>query len=187
MPFVVLDRMLRAVLVVLVLAPSIVHADPPGSTPSVSPPGLTPESPAPVSDEGTPSYSGWILAADGTAIGMLTVAIKADDEGWAKLSLATYVLGAPLVHAFHGRGGYAGASLCLRVGLPFAGAMLMAAGSNAREGDVVYGAVIGGVAAAALDAVFLAKGEPPKRPRAAWTPTVRSTQGGFAVGAATHF
>src|SRR5258705_3681293 len=107
MPFVVLDRMLRAVLVVLALAPSIVRADPPGSTLPGSPPGLTPEAPASLSDEGTPGYPGSILVADGTAIAMLTFAIKGDDDRWAKLSLATYLLGAPIVHAFHGRGGHA--------------------------------------------------------------------------------
>lgn len=198
--------MLRAAVVAAaLLAPSVAVAEPPGMTPAGTPgpPGMTPETvPAQPVDQGTPSYRGWTLGADAVAVGLMVVAVDHEDEGLAMLSLVTYAFGAPLVHLAKKRPERALASVGLRVGLPILGAMIgegMHKDSYCNNYDyyetcdeegpseeAALGVVVGIVAASAIDSIYLARGERPK-PQPQWSPTVRSTSGGFALGVAGRF
>ena len=195
-----------AVAAVLALTCQLAHADPPSVLlapepyPVVSPPGLTPAQPpvsAPAPAPGVASYRGQTLLADGIAAGLLVVALSSSDyntqESMAKLSVGTYALGAPIIHVTKGRHGTALASLAMRVGLPIVGGMLgdsMSKGTECYDdycetnngGEIVLGVFAGAIAASALDAIYLAKGDAPKQPEPAWTPTARASQTGFAVG-----
>ena len=79
--------------------------------PAIAPPGLTPAVTAPTPPPGVASYRGQTLLADGIAAGLLVVAVSSDSsdqgESMAKLSLGTYVLGAPIIHVMKGRTGHA--------------------------------------------------------------------------------
>lgn len=187
----------RAAAVTVLLATSLAYADPPGMTPEVAP---APQ-PAQPGDRGVPGYRGWTLGADAAAVGLLLVAADREDEGLAKLSLATYLLGAPLVHVMKDRPTRGLTSLGLRVGLPIVGAMLGEAlhsepqcesgydyvdCSDGPSDEAVLGVVVGIIAASAIDSVYLAKGEAPK-PQPQWSPSVRGTQGGFALGVNGRF
>jgi hypothetical protein len=66
-------------------------------------------------------WYGWqTLTTDGLAMGMTlgSFAYNGDGNVVTLLGLGTFALGAPVVHAFHGRFQYAFGSLALRVGLP---------------------------------------------------------------------
>jgi hypothetical protein len=167
--------------------------------PAVAPPGLTPVA-APVAPApGVASYRGQTLLADGIAAGLLIAALSSDDyeqgESLAKLSLGTYALGAPIIHLTKGRSGHALGSVAMRIGFPILGGLLgdsmskdcydYYCGSN--DDEIVLGIFAGAITASALDAIYLAKGDAPKQPEPAWTPTARATQGGFALGASGRF
>jgi hypothetical protein len=81
-------------------------------------------------------YGGQTLAIDGAAIALAIGAgastqNQAVANALATMSLATYVLGGPVVHLVHDRGGVAAGDLALRVALPIAGTLLGAELGNA--------------------------------------------------------
>jgi hypothetical protein len=206
MALVMRRRMRAAAAAVIVLTSQLAHATPPGLTPT-TPPGLTPEqapAPAPTPAEpGLESYRGQVLAADGIAVGLMLVAIDKESDGndgeaFAKLSLGTYLFGAPLVHLTKNRAGRALASAAMRIGFPILGGMLgdsmkpkQVCYDYCNEGpsdELVLGVLAGVVAASAVDAIYLAKGDPPKpAAQPAWTPDARPTQGGFLLGVRAPF
>jgi hypothetical protein len=189
-----------AVAAAIALTCQLAHANPPGAEPTVTPPGLTPAAPLP--EPGLKSYRGQTLAADGVALGLLVVALSSDDyeraDSFGKLSIGTFVLGAPLVHLTKQRTGRALGSLTMRVGFPIIGGMLasgLVAGTQC-DGDVCYdedrgevalGILLGAIVASGVDMMYLAKGDAPKRPEPAWTPTARASQGGFSLGVLGQF
>lgn len=178
----------------------IVDANAPASpsTAPVCPPTSAP-TPAPKTRE---RWYGWqTLVTDGAAIAMLGAAGSGSDEQAQKMlllgSLATYVLGGPLVHAAHERGGAAGASVGLRLGAPIAGTLLgMGFGSAIGDGNdyapLIYGALgfVGGIiTASVIDSAVIARERITEEPKAALrvTPAVAPTRGGATFGAAATF
>jgi hypothetical protein len=146
----------------------------------------------PVPPTGTPSYRGWTIGADVTAVTLFALAVDKEDYDLLTLSVGTYALGAPLVHAVHGRTGHAFASLGMRLGFPLLGAML-GEGLHTEpkcggyyddcydEGpsdEAVIGALLGIGAAMIVDSAYLARGDQP-RAQPQWSPTLRASQGGF--------
>jgi hypothetical protein len=186
-------------LAALAAVPSVAMADPPGLTP-LSPPGLAPTAPQP---EGVPSYGKLTLATDGIAVGILLLAISQESEDLAKLSVGTYLVGAPIVHVTRGRVGRGLLSATMRVALPVVGAMAGASMESDKpcndpyddycgddegpDGGIVLGMLGGVLAASIIDAAYLAKGDGPRRPATAWQPTARPTNGGVALGLAGSF
>jgi hypothetical protein len=186
---------------VLALTCQLAHADGPLAPepyPTVTPPGLTPAVTAPPPAPVVASYRHQTLIADGIAAGLLVVALSSEDnrqaESIAKVSVATYLLGAPLTHVMKGRNGHALTSVAMRVGFPIIGGML-ANGMTKREcydycesndDEIVLGVFAGAIAASAIDAIYLAKGDAPKQ-EPSWTPTARASQNGFALGVRGSF
>jgi hypothetical protein len=94
-----------------------------------------------------------------------------------------YLLGAPIVHAIHGRPLRGFLDLGLRLGLPFAGAALLGGAKylGSRESGPpllafsVLGAASGAITAVALDATVLAWDDAPARKERAFSisPTLR--------------
>ncbi|HEY5926812.1 MAG TPA: hypothetical protein VIV11_34230 [Kofleriaceae bacterium] len=188
------------VTLVLVLLCQLAHASPPGLTPVGITPEVTPVAPPPA-DEGLPSYRAQTLIADGIAAGLLLVAINEDNdnsEALAKLSLGTYLFGAPLVHLTKNRSGRALASVTMRIGFPVIGGLLGESMRPKPECDTYYddycqddlvgpseemvvGVILGVLAASVVDSAYLARGEAPK-PQPQWTPTAHASPGGFALG-----
>ena len=195
---------MRAAVVLVIALTSAAHANPPGLTPpglEEPPPPPNAQPPAP-SNQPAQSYRTMTFAADAAAVGMLFLAIDNENEDLAKLSLGTYLFGAPLVHVVKNRPSRALASLGLRVGLPILGGMLGEAMHEEPEcyeydycGDyyegpsdeAVLGIVGGALAAMVIDTAYLAKVDPPKREQPSWTPTARATKGGFALGVNGRF
>jgi len=123
-------------------------------------------------------YGGQTLAADGAAIalalaGGATTRAPSVSTGLAALSVGTYVLGGPIVHATHGRGGIGLADLVLRLSAPIVGGVLGALVGNALVpasastceddgpcggglGGAVIGLGLGLVTATIVDATVLA-------------------------------
>lgn len=183
----------------LAAVPSLAMADPPGLTP-LSPPSLAPTAPQP---QGVQSYGKLTLLADGLAVGILVLAISEESEDLAKLSVGTYLVGAPIVHASRGRVGRGLLSTTMRVALPVVGAMAGASMESEKpcndpyddycgddegpDGGIVLGMLGGVLAASIIDAAYLAKGDEPMRPATAWQPTARRTNGGVALGIAGSF
>jgi len=197
---------MRVAVVVLAVISRVASASPPGLT-EVTPPGLTPPggelTPPPVPPR-VESYRAQTLVADGIAAGLMITAFDVDNDSsaaLAKLSIITYVFGAPLVHLTKDRGRRALGSITMRIGLPIVGGMLghaMAAKPTCEAyydscetelytEELAYGVLAGVIAASALDAIYLAKGDPPAKPQAAWTPVARATQNGFALGVSGTF
>ncbi len=171
-----------------------------------SPPGLTPATePAPVEQPGTKSYWYQTLGADSVALVFMVAAVSNNGEPTLTLGLGTYLLGAPIIHAAHGRPGRALASVTMRVGLPFVGAMIGAAlepkpncGPNVDyyecgddegpSGEVILGALLGVVGASVIDATVMADGDAPTvKPQRTLAPTARATHGGVALGLSGTF
>jgi hypothetical protein len=123
-------------------------------------------------------YGGETLAADGAAFalalaGGATLQAPAVSTAFAIVSLGTYVLGGPIVHGSHGRGGAAVGDFLMRLAVPITGALLGAAVGSALspasastcEGDGPCGGGLGGaviglglgiVTASIVDATVLA-------------------------------
>jgi len=67
-------------------------------------------------------YGYQTLASDGAALGLLVAGLTSSERsGMAWAGVATYALGAPVVHASHGNWGSGGKSLLLRTGSPIVG------------------------------------------------------------------
>jgi hypothetical protein len=123
-------------------------------------------------------YGGQTLATDGAAFalalaGGATMQAPGVSTALAMASLATYVLGGPIVHGTHGRGGAAVGDLVMRLAVPITGALLGAAIGSAVApasastceddgpcggglGGAVLGLGIGIVTASIVDATVLA-------------------------------
>jgi hypothetical protein len=190
---------MRSVLVLAVLC-QLAHAAPPGLTEEDPPaPTRTHEAAPPPGAPALEPYRAQIILADALAGTMMFIAVNSSSDGraeaFAKLGMTAYVVGGPIVHLTKDRGKRALGSITLRLSLPIVGVML--AGALTDHGDcygcgdnneaVLGGLLLGAIAASAIDAGLIAKGEPAKQPQAAWTPTVRATQGGLALGVGGRF
>lgn len=163
----------------ILLATTVAHAEPPG----LVAPRDTPSEPTPVVD----SYRLETFAVDATAVALIAASGK--NSTVTVLGLSTYVLGAPILHGVHGRGGSAVASIGLRVGIPIVTGMVGSAllSSSDHEEGAIAGAVLGGlagmIAASTIDIAVLSKGD--ERPRV--MPSVAPTSGGMTFGLAGAF
>jgi hypothetical protein len=140
-----------------------------------------------VSQAGPTSWYGWqTLTSDGSAIALGGLAYGADKAGGTSItnvfwtaSVATFFVGAPVIHWTHGHVGRGFGSLGLRVGLPLgaflAGALIgnAACGDSDSDNSLVgcpvgvgaFAALAGLVAATIVDAAVLAR-EPVTPPAA---------------------
>jgi hypothetical protein len=125
----------------------------------------------------TSNWYGWqTLITDGAALGIALLATDASSNSQTTLAVlaggGSYLLGAPIIHAAHGRLGVGVGSLGLRVGAPIAGAMVGATlegcGAFAGEEDpdscdrpMLVGFGLGVAAAIAVDASLLARESSP--------------------------
>lgn len=192
------------VVVVLGLLCGIASAAPPGMAEEEPPrPPVAARALAPTEPVGPPveAYRAQTILADCLAGTFLFIAANSSSqergEAFAKLSLTTYIFGAPIVHLTKNRGKHALGSITMRVAFPFVGMLVGGAMNDSNDcydsctpqltDEMAYGALAGAVAASALDAIYLAKGEPGKPIQSALTPTVRSTRGGVAFGLAGSF
>jgi hypothetical protein len=138
------------------------------------------------------SYRLEVVAVDASAVAAL--AIGHNSNAVIGLSIATYALGAPILHIAHGRIGTGVASLFLRAGLPLLGGLAgyaltadMPDGNDLPgwAGGVAVGLIAGTIAASAIDVGVFAKGdEAPPRVAPAVAPT---SQGGMTFGLAGRF
>jgi hypothetical protein len=84
----------------------------------------------------------------------------------ATLGACTYVFGAPLIHRAHRHPGAAWGSFGLRLGLPIAGLALgiVADGgaSGSHDAGLLFGPLLGAIAATAIDVGTLAYDAPPE-------------------------
>ena len=159
-----------------------VFAEPPGATP--------PSEPVTTSPTIDTSYRLQIVAVDAGVVAALALGSATHTTGG--LALLTYLAGAPIVHLIHDQPGSALASAGLRVGLPVIGAVLgssIGRASNHPDSDATIagaalGAVIGVVAASALDIGVLAKHESRAKVGPAIAP---SAHGGMTFGVAGSF
>lgn len=115
-------------------------------------------------------WYGWqTLTLDGIAFAMTASAVALNSEIVGYTSVATYAVGAPIVHLVQGHPFKGLGSLGLRVGLPIAGAAIgtkLAAscgGDFGCIGEAFLGAMVGVGAAVTLDAALLAYDERPRR------------------------
>lgn len=148
---------------------------------------------APAPDGPHPTETVWYgwqtLLSDGAALATTPIV------PW--LGVTTYLLGAPLVHAAHGRPIVSLASVGLRVGTPLVGAVggvLLSSGCG-RDlcglGYAAVGAAVGAGGAVLLDAFALAReaAEPARegRPSAMRPSLAARREGGFDVGLSGTF
>ena len=214
--FVVLRLAPTVAATVLVLATaSAAHADEPLAATPAEATGTVlayaePASPEPAASSTRASWYGWqTLTADGASTVLLGAGVAAGGSpasGVLALSGVTgFTLGAPIVHAAHGRWAIAGADLGLRVGAVVLGGLVgaeagsAAASSSCKEallgclGDsldgMVIGVGVGAVAASALDAALLSREAPAPKdappPAMTWSPNVSMLKGGGASGGLT--
>jgi hypothetical protein len=168
----------RSALVIVALA-RVAAAEPPAVATPVAPP------------PGEPSYRFQTATVDGIAIGLMTLALSAKNDGAAYLGVGTYLLGSPIVHIVHDRPGRAAGSFGLRVLLPFVGGMIgdKQGGCHGDVCDTGYSALgvfTGMVAATVLDTMWLAEGDEAP-PRASWSPTVSAGHAGVSLGVTGSF
>src|SRR5262245_18559542 len=138
-------------------------------------------------------WYGWqTLTADVLAVTLtMVLATRVDQHngtaviGSVVLGASAFVLGGPLVHAFHGHRTKAVGSLALRLGVPLAG-MAIAAGlagpcgqyeydhEGCRIGSVAAGSIMGVAIAMIVDAAALGREQvtapPPNRPSVGFIP-----------------
>lgn len=148
-------------------------------------------------------WYGWqTLTTDASAIAVAALAATLDGNATAQppaigIALGTYLLGGPLVHAFHGQGGKAGGSFAVRLlapvtlgGLAWAASQCnpIADGDMCSLGTVVAtigGAALGAVVASVVDAAAIAHEDVPKR--TSLVPVVQMSKDGGSVGLAGTF
>jgi hypothetical protein len=168
----------RSALVIVALA-RIAAAEPPAvATPAPPPPG-------------EPSYRLHTATVDGIAIGLMTLALSAKNDGAGYLGVGTYLLGSPIVHLAHDHPGRAAGSFGLRVLLPFIGGMIGdkqagCHGDVCDSGNAGLGLFAGMVAATVLDTMWLAEGDEAP-PRASWSPAVSAGHAGVSLGVTGSF
>lgn len=197
----------------ILMTSSIAAAQAPGQTLEYVP-AETHDEPIAAQTE-TVSYRKQVLLADGLSVAAIALGpvLARDSDGGGRLALlgvAGYMLGAPLVHLAHGRGGAAFKSLGLRTALPMLGALagfkvgpndLVCAqtaqsyegghGGGSCPGGSITGALggllIGSIAAAAIDAKYLARYET-TRTAPTWSASVHHVRGGgMTVGVSGGF
>jgi hypothetical protein len=182
---------------------SLTYAAPSSFAPSLTPLAPGAEQPLPPAEEGTASYRHLTLGLDVATVGLFALGVKQEDGGLIELSLATYVLGAPIVHLAKGRSGRALASVGMRLALPIVGGFLGQAlrttcvssdpyydecDEEGPSGEAAIGALVGIATAMIVDSAYLAGGDPPTpKPQPTWSPTIGASQGGFSLGAAGSF
>jgi len=194
----------------ILLTSSIAAAQAPGQTMVFVPDEEPPAAPAlPVE---TVSYRKQVMLVDGLsvaaiAIGPLVAQRGGEGGSVSLLGVAGYIVGAPIVHLAHGRGGAAFKSLGLRTALPMLGAL---AGFKLGPNDVVCGQsegpdghsggcpggsfsgaigglLIGSIAAAAIDAKYLARYER-QGSAPTWSASLAPVRGGgMTVGVSGGF
>jgi hypothetical protein len=165
-----------------------------GMAPAVSSP-TAPDSLEPSPLEAPPAtarrwYGGQTLLADGLSV--LTMPIV--------IGFGGYLLATPIIHVAHGRVGRAVGSLAMRVGFPFALAVVGAGGRSGGRGPSTEGVVVGGVlgmaTAIVIDAAVLAYEPAPKQPPVVAGRSPGATlfprlgprpEGGFDAGLAGRF
>jgi hypothetical protein len=119
----------------------------------------------------TERWYGWqTLAADGAGIGLLIYSGSAAFEGTlpivaGTLGVGTLLLGAPAIHAAHGRWGTGALSLGLRIALPLVGVGIAGASSNSCSecgGQLVLGTLVV-LSPIWIDAALLAREKVPQK------------------------
>jgi membrane associated rhomboid family serine protease len=136
------------------------------------------------------SYRLEVVAVDATAVA--GVAIGHNSTAVIGLSIATYALGAPILHLVHHRPGNALGSFLLRVALPVAGGALgwmLTSGVSGPDipsgaGGAVIGLVAGVITASSIDIGVLSRAEPAPQLAPAVTPTAN---GGMTFGLTGSF
>jgi hypothetical protein len=104
-------------------------------------------------------WYGWqTLVVDGAGLLVGALAASNDSGGMAGVASLNYAVGAPIVHAAHGEGIRALASIGLRTALPGAvGLLAYAVSDNSSDESAIYGGIVlGAIGAMALDAGVLA-------------------------------
>jgi hypothetical protein len=137
---------------------------------------------ATASSKGSSWYGYQTLATDGAAIALALVAGEENSEAPALGALGLYVLGAPTVHALHGRAAATAGSLALRLFLPLLSSIVGGATAdcstrvvnddNCDFGPRVVGLVVGMAAAVVIDSAAIAW--EPKAPPAPVAPATRA-------------
>ncbi len=181
---------MRLPLLILALAASSAHAEPPGLTPLAVPVPLPAPVPVEVPDS---SYRIQTALADAAAVGLVIAASKAqngDQLGTAAVGM--YALGGPAVHLFNHHPGRAAASLALRIGLPMLGALIGGSigqcSSNCGEDDysglagALLGMLTGAVVASAIDIGYLSRGETAMAQPAGVSPAFSAGGGTMRLG-----
>jgi hypothetical protein len=139
-------------------------------------------------------WYGWqVMLADAATIG---VTIASQNP---YVFAGSYLIGAPVVHAVHERGGASVASLGLRVALPVVGGMLGSAAARCGHpngdadfcgfGEVIVGFGAGLLLASAIDAAALSWETVPKKPESklSLTPSFTPTKTGPLFGLSGTF
>lgn len=174
----------------------------PAASVPVPPPTSLPEA------EPARDWYGWqLLINDFVALGALGGAAAAGVKGKTAIAVIVpvaivYDLGGPTIHWLHQRKAIAGASLGVRIGVPFVGVMAGAAiagcgsdesssATSCRSRGAGYGALFGFAAATAIDAAFLAWDAPRAASNKAaairWAPFATPVEGGGALGVVGSF
>jgi hypothetical protein len=158
----------------------------------------------------TTEWYGWqTLLADGGSLALLlggaaTTSSRSSGTAGALLlgSLATYSLGAPIIHLAHNRPGAALGSFGLRWGVPFVGALLgvgfgyASCGKGNNDGVCygLYGALgltLGTIGAIAIDSAVLAREQVPMKFTAAknftWRPDLNVSPSSVSAGLSGAF
>jgi hypothetical protein len=145
-------------------------------------------------------WYGWqTLLADGASFTLLFSSLASDSgQALPALGLGAFLLGGPVIHLAHDRGGVAAGSLALRVGLPVAGGFIGLKASECKrvndyscddpgEGLAVVvgtflGASVGALVASGIDAAALAQKTTPRRAGVQLTPELTPVSGGLRAG-----
>ena len=160
------------------------------------PPGMTPVVVAPKQDEPVENYAIQTLVSDTVTLGLVIAAsrhnIDSETAGtYGRLGLTTFLVGPPIIHLCHARGGAMLASLGMRVATV---ALTVAAVSDDDGGGGgAFGVlVVGALVSSLVDATVLARGDdpppPPKRTsRSMWQPTIGASHQALSLGVAGSF
>lgn len=121
-------------------------------------------------------WYGWqSLLADGASLGTIMAGFKADSDMLAVAGVGGYLFAPVAIHAYHHNPGRAGASLLLRIAIPYVGMLL---GASRGDGFAGFGeGMVGGMVTAVLvDAVMAFETVTPTPPPSPQPPT-RSARG----------